>query len=210
MKPDLFKCHISHKPYIETLKNSQGLKDEVWEEYYTPILNRNRITVTVNGLRPKSRGTVRLASTNHLDNPLIDPKYFSDLGDQDVNVIIEGIKTAISLTQTDSFKKLGAILYSKPLPGCDFHTFGSDDYWKCYVKSYIYNLGHTVGTAKMGNVNDPTTVLDPRLKVKGIGNLRVVDASAIPFAVAGNSNAPTVSFYIAYIFIYLYLFTPHL
>jgi len=156
-------------------------------------MNRNRITVTVNSLRPKSRGTVRLASTNHLDNPLIDPKYFSDSGDQDVNVIVEGIKTAISLAQTDSFKKLGAKLYSKPLPGCDFYTFGSDDYWKCYVKSYIFNLGHTVGTARMGNVNDPTTVVDPRLKVKGIGNLRVVDESVIPFAIAGNSNAPTVS-----------------
>jgi len=76
-------------------------------------MNRNIITVTVNGLRPNSHGTVRLASKNHLDNPLIDPKYFSDPGDQDLNVKIKGIKTAISFVQTDSSKKLGAKLYRK-------------------------------------------------------------------------------------------------
>ena len=149
--------------------------------------------IAVNTQRTKSRGTVRLASSNPYDKPLIDPKYFTDPENYDLNVTVEGIKMAVALLRTEAIKNTGSRLYDKPFPGCESHKYATDEYWACLVRAYPITLVHVVGTAKMGDVNDPTTVVDPRLRVKGIKNLRVVDCSIMPLVPSGNTNAPAVS-----------------
>lgn len=78
------------------------------------------------------------------------------------------------------------------IPGCQHLTFLSDEYWACQAKHYTLTIYHPVGTAKMGPDNDPTAVVDPRLKLKGIENLRIVDGSIMPYIVTGNTNAPII------------------
>ena len=61
-----------------------------------------------------------------------------------------------------------------------------------YFRHYTVTIYHHTGTAKMGPANDPTAVVDPRLRVYGIPGLRVIDASIMPNVPSGNTNAPTI------------------
>lgn len=76
-----------------------------------------------------------------------------------------------------------------PFPNCENISFGSDEYWSCSVRQVSTTLGHHVGTCKMGPKDDPTSVVDEKLRVYGIKNLRVVDGSIMPNVVAGHTNA---------------------
>lgn len=78
------------------------------------------------------------------------------------------------------------------IPGCHHLDFLSDKYWACQARHYSLTIYHPVGTAKMGPDTDPQAVVDSRLKVKGIKNLRIVDGSIMPYIVSGNTNAPII------------------
>ena len=82
----------------------------------------------------------------------------------------------------------------KPLlnPHCAKHKPWSDEYFKCVVQNNAITVYHPVGTCKMGSKVDPMAVVDSELKVLGIGNLRVIDASVMPRIIGGNTNAATV------------------
>ena len=77
-------------------------------------------------------------------------------------------------------------------PFCKSHKHRSDEYFKCIVQNYIATVYHPVGTCKMGSEKDPMAVVDPKLQVLGINNLRVIDASIMPKIVGGNTNAAAV------------------
>ena len=61
-----------------------------------------------------------------------------------------------------------------------------------FIRRKAESIYHPVGTCRMGRENDPATVVDPHLRVKGVDGLRVVDASVMPRLVGGNTNAPTM------------------
>ncbi|KAG8212742.1 hypothetical protein J437_LFUL019710 [Ladona fulva] len=93
--------------------------------------------------------------------------------------------------KTKSMRKFGSVLHNIPIPTCAQWTFGSRDYWRCATQHLTLTIYHHVGTAKMGPSSDPTAVVDPRLRVKGIKGLRVADASIMPIIPSGHTNAPT-------------------
>ncbi|GBM97876.1 Alcohol dehydrogenase [acceptor] [Araneus ventricosus] len=143
-------------------------------------------------LHPKSRGTVRLQSTNPYDPPLIDPNYFDD--SSDVDAIVKGMETCRKIGLSAPMKNVGVKPFETLLP---FFTkllpdFIIELYFKLLARSLVVTLSHQVGTAKMGDPEDPTTVVDPQLRVKGIQGLRVVDASIMPLVPSGNTNIPTI------------------
>ena len=72
------------------------------------------------------------------------------------------------------------------------YEYDSDDFWRWYVKCPTLTIFHPVGMCKMGDPNDPTTVVNSQLKVKGFKNLRVADALVMPKLVFANTNAATV------------------
>jgi choline dehydrogenase len=72
------------------------------------------------------------------------------------------------------------------------HDPQSDEYLREYARRAAITIYHPVGTVKMGARSDPTAVVDPELKVKGLNALRVADASVMPVICSGNTNAPTI------------------
>ncbi|KAB7497352.1 hypothetical protein Anas_12166 [Armadillidium nasatum] len=89
-------------------------------------------------------------------------------------------------------KSIGAKLHDKPFPGCRHQEMGSDDYWRCYARHLVSSIYHPVGTCKMAPDSDPMGVVDNKLRVKGVTNLRVADASIMPLVTSGNTNAPSI------------------
>ncbi|XP_067134624.1 glucose dehydrogenase [FAD, quinone]-like [Centruroides vittatus] len=167
-----------------------NINKDVRELYYGPILNNDVFSIYPVLLRPKSRGYVKLKSVNPYDHPIIHPNYFSRY--EDILTMIEGMKTTIQLGLSEAFHKFSARFYTTPVPGCEKFLLLSDSYLECVARSFPATLYHPVGTCKMGAIEDPTTVVDPRLRVKGVKGLRVVDASIMPNIVSGNTNAPTI------------------
>ncbi|KAK7868837.1 hypothetical protein R5R35_003671 [Gryllus longicercus] len=141
-------------------------------------------------LRPASKGNVTLASTDIHDQPKIFPNYFGE--EEDVKNAVEGLKKMLELFQTQAFQKVGTKLFDEKLPSCESYEFATDEYWACALKRFSLTIYHPCCTCRMGRKKDPSSVVDPDLRVKGINNLRVVDASVFPTMVSGHLEAPTL------------------
>ncbi|EFX84143.1 hypothetical protein DAPPUDRAFT_100066 [Daphnia pulex] len=193
--PDIEFHFVSGTPASDsgyTIHYNQGVTESIWESYYKPVVNTDMWQVIPMLLRPKSTGTIRLASTDPYTAPLIDPQYFTDTNGEDLKVLIEGTKIGLALSKTEAFQKLGTKFYDKIFPGCEGYTPWTDAYWGCFIRHYSTTIYHPAGTCKMGKAGDPTAVVDARLKVYGIKGLRVIDCSIMPNVVSGNTNAPTI------------------
>ncbi|XP_047511241.1 glucose dehydrogenase [FAD, quinone] [Pieris napi] len=141
-------------------------------------------------LRPKSRGRLEIASPDPFQHPKIFANYLTH--PDDVKTLIEGIKFAVRLSETGALKKYGIKLDRTPVKGCERYRFGCDAYWECAVRMQTGPENHQAGSCRMGPRGDTLACVDPLLQVQGIDRLRVVDASVMPAAPSGNTNAPTV------------------
>ncbi len=100
-------------------------------------------------LRPKSRGTIRLRSANPFAKPVIEAGYFTHPNDMDV--LVEGIKVVMALSQTRAFQSVGSKYWHTPaMPGCEAHPVASDQYFACVSRHFTSTIYHYSGTAKMG------------------------------------------------------------
>jgi choline dehydrogenase-like flavoprotein len=140
--------------------------------------------VTLNSayLHPRSRGTVRLASADPADAPLIDPNYWSDPHDRKMS--IEGLKIAREIMQQAALKPF---VLEEKLPGSGVVT---DEQLFDYGCANAKTDHHPVGTCKMGA--DAMAVVGLDLKVKGLEGLRVCDSSVMPRVPSCNTNGPTI------------------
>ena len=140
--------------------------------------------VTLNSafLRPRSRGTVRLASADPLAAPLIDPNYWQDPYDREMS--IRGLKLAREILRQDALRPF---ILAERLPGPEVQT--EADYF-AYACAHAKTDHHPAGTCRMGV--DPQAVLDPQLCFNGIAGLRVADASIMPTVVSSNTNATAI------------------
>ncbi|XP_072381715.1 glucose dehydrogenase [FAD, quinone]-like [Diabrotica undecimpunctata] len=143
-------------------------------------------------VNPKSRGKVLLKSNNIEDKPLIYPEYMTDAGEEDIQNLLEGIRFAKKLFETTSLKQHLPELLHLPIPNCDEYKFNSDGYWTCALRHLSTTFGDLTSTCAMGPKDDGTSVVDTNLKVHGIKNLRVVDASIIPSIVSSGTQATTM------------------
>ncbi|MGB6228792.1 MAG: GMC family oxidoreductase N-terminal domain-containing protein [Litorimonas sp.] len=135
-------------------------------------------------LRPKSRGTVELASANPEDAPLIDPAFLED--ERDMDTLLRGAKLLQRIMRAPAFDRVKG----KPLYAAE-----SDDEAEIVadIRARADTVYHPVGTCKMGDLDaDPMAVVDARLRVRGVEGLRVADASIMPQVVSGNTNAPSI------------------
>lgn len=164
------------------------------ESVIKPLLAANEAGETnmvyVELLRPKSSGEILLKTTNPYDKPRIIPNYLHD--NEDVQTLLRGIRFQIDFVKTKAFQENEGKLIRIPFGDCDQHEYMSDEYWICYMSHMATTVYHPVGTAKMGSDTDRMAVLDNAFRVRGIKGLRVIDASAFPTQVSGNTNAAVI------------------
>ncbi len=134
-------------------------------------------------MRPKSRGTLRLASSDPKTDPLIDPNFLDH--PEDLEVLRKGLQKTLDIMESKPFDNVkGKMIY--PLDRDNIEQLDA------YIRNHADTEYHPVGTCKMGPDSDPMAVVDDQLRFKGIRNLRIVDASIMPTLVTGNTNAPTI------------------
>ena len=137
----------------------------------------------VDVLRPYSRGTVTLQSQDPRVGPLIDPGFLSD--ERDFELLLKGARLQRRIMESSALDAVrGKPLH--PVPIDDVKALEHD------IRNRADTQYHPVGTCKMGPDSDPMAVLDAQLRVRGVQNLRVADASIMPTIVGGNTNAPSI------------------
>lgn len=154
------------------------------DKFGDPLHRFPAITVSACNLRPTSRGTVRIRSARPEEAPSIAPNYLAT--DEDRQVAADAIRVTRRLMKQKALARYRPTEY---LPG---PSVGDDDASLAKAAGDIgTTIFHPVGTAKMGTAGDPMAVVDARLRLFGIGGLRVVDASIMPTITSGNTNTPT-------------------
>jgi choline dehydrogenase len=135
-------------------------------------------------LRPRSMGSVRLASNRPEDKPVIDPNFFAD--PHDMQTLIAGFRACRTIFAQPA---LAAMTGAEIEPGAQYQ---SDSEIDTALRKIVNTAYHPTGTCKMGPDSDPMAVVDGRLRVRGVSGLRVVDASVMPDIISGNTSAPTM------------------
>lgn len=131
-------------------------------------------------LKPKSVGYIKLNSVEPYGAPIIEPNYLVEK--EDLETLVYGVKLAQEIASTKAFEKYKGDFYGSKV--------SSDKDIAEFIRDSVESLYHPVGTCKMGK--DEMAVVDARLKVYGIENLRIIDGSIMPEIVAGNTNAPII------------------
>jgi len=149
-----------------------------------PVHPFSGFTSSVCQLRPLSRGTVEIASADPKEPAKMRPNYLDD--EYDRFIMVEGVKVARKVAAQPA---LVAFIDSEIVPGPGVATEGE---LLEYVRKSATTIFHPSGTCKMGRDDDDMAVLDTRLRVRGVSNLRVVDASVMPSLVSGNINGPVI------------------
>jgi choline dehydrogenase len=154
------------------------------DKFGAPLHRFPAFTASVCNLRPTSRGFVTITSRDAAEAPRIAPCYLST--DEDRKIATDALRL------TRHIVAMPALARHRPkefLPGPQYQTDTQLAEAAGLVGTTIF---HPVGTCKMGTTNDPTAVVDTRLRVRGVSALRIVDASIMPTITSGNTNAPTV------------------
>ncbi|NKB78040.1 MAG: hypothetical protein GKR96_13645 [Gammaproteobacteria bacterium] len=138
------------------------------------------VKLSPNVARPKSRGSIKLIDPNPNTAPAIDLNYLSDPEGYDQRILIGGLRFARDLTQT---RALSPYIKMEITPGLDMQ---SDDELIQYIHQTCETVYHPCGTCAMGSVEDSKSVVTPDLRVKGVENLRIADASVFPDMVTVN------------------------
>lgn len=167
--PDLM-CHFGTEPFDI---NTEPLGYPTTE---------NGFALTPNVARAKSQGTVRLRSANPADPPRIDFRYFTDPEGHDERVLVAGVKLARTLAAQPALKRW---IKQELSPG---PAIQSDEAISAYVRRTANTVYHPAGTCKMGAADDETAVVDPELRLHGLENVRIADASIFPTMIGVNPN----------------------
>jgi choline dehydrogenase len=161
-----------------------NIKDEVWEALHGNPPYRDGFTILATLLHPKSKGTIRLKSSNPEDPPLINPNYLAE--DVDVKILAEGYQYARRLLGTQAMKDWGFEIPHRTLPECEKYGNFTMQYIECLLRRVTIPANNPVGTCRIGAMGDPTAVVDPLLRVRGVKGLRVVDSCIIPNSMSAN------------------------
>ncbi|MBD8531797.1 MULTISPECIES: GMC family oxidoreductase N-terminal domain-containing protein [unclassified Massilia] len=154
------------------------------EKFGDPLHGFPAFTASVCNLRPTARGHVRLATHDSYAPPKITPNYLSTAEDRRT--------AAAALALTRRIVAAPALARYQPQEFKPGPLYNTEEELATAAGQIGTTIFHPVGTCKMGKSDDPLAVVDSQLRVRGVGRLRVVDASIMPFITSGNTNSPTL------------------
>lgn len=149
------------------------------EEGVEAVLGGNGCTINIGQIRPRSRGEVRLQSNDPAAHPRVIPRYFDD--PYDLEALTDGTLHAIEIMKQTP---INSLLEQRISPDV---SLANRDQMRQFCKSTAHAALHPSGTCRAGK--DPMAVVDPQLRLQGVKNLRVADASIMPTLISGNPNA---------------------
>jgi choline dehydrogenase len=152
--------------------------------FEAPTDGYNYATIAAVLVAPLSRGSVSIASANMRDAPIINPNWLTHPTDQAVAVV--GYKRARAFFESASMKPV--LIGGEYFPGTNTNVT-SDSEILAFIRKSFSTVFHASCTCKMGNDSDASAVLDARARVRGVKNLRVVDASSFPLLPPGHPVA---------------------
>lgn len=178
-----------------------GYNDDLWQrclcvdvkQYFDDASQRlagtaESIIVLANPVQPHSEGEIVLGSANPADQPVIRMNYYAD--PHDMRVMVAVLRRALDIVaHWPASHKIGPLLVPPFLARKHAHVEGatpSDALLEDLALHYSFTVYHVTSTCRIGDV------VDPRLKLKGVGKLRVADASVMPNVVSGNTNAASI------------------
>lgn len=182
MAPSQLGIFTKSGPDRETPDLEYHVQPVSLDKFGDPVHVFPAMTASVCNLRPESRGSVHLKSPDFAAAPGIHPNYLSTAGDQDIAV--RAIRLTRDIVRKPAFARYHPEEYK---PGPSFETDADLEKAAGDIGTTIF---HPVGTARMGA--DPESVVDPRLKMRALGKLRIADASIMPNITSGNTNSPTI------------------
>ncbi|XP_020812194.1 glucose dehydrogenase [FAD, quinone] [Drosophila serrata] len=177
---------------LEILTRGLSFQEQYVEHLQDYLRDSHLLCVFVLLSHPLAKGELRLRSTDPKEAPILTSNYLTE--EEDVATLLRGIAYMESLEQTKAFQEHRAELAYIPIEECDkVKNYRSKEYWHCFAKYFTVTCYHQSGTVKMGSRDDPEACVSPSgLKIHGLSNLRVADASIMPAVVSANTNAATV------------------
>ena len=167
-------------PELEFLPVSGVLGNQGNYQTEDPVDGHNYATIATAVVAPLSRGNITINSTSMLDPPIINPNWLTD--PVDIELAIASLKR-----QRQVWERLGNLTTGpEKIPGDDVQ---SDAEILKFIRESLAPLWHAAATCKMGRPSDPLAVIDSKMKVYGVKNLRVVDASSFPFLPPGHPQS---------------------
>ena len=154
------------------------------DKFGEPLHSFPAITMSVCNLRPTSRGSIHLRGPDAAAPPSIRPNYLTT--PEDKRIAAEAIRLTRRIAQARALAGYAPVEWK---PGAELVSEAELVAAAGQIGTTIF---HPVGTARMGAADDPQAVVDARLKLRGIGGLRVADASVMPRITSGNTNSPTI------------------
>ena len=182
MAPSQLGIFARSDPRLETPDLEYHVQPLSTNKLGEPLHKFPAVTASVCNLRPESRGTIHIRSTDPRHAPAIRPNYLS--AENDRQVALRSIKLTRQLMAAKAIAQFNP---TEVLPG---PQVASDAELLAKIGDISTTIFHPVGTAKMGD--GPDAVVDVRLRVHGLSGLRVVDASVMPTIVSGNTNSPVI------------------
>lgn len=132
------------------VKVAHGLNMSFYDEVYREIDQRDVFGVFPMILRPRSRGFIKIQSKNPFRYPLLYHNYLTH--PDDVNVMREGVKAALTVGETVAMKRFGARFHGKPLPNCKHLPLFTDEYWECFIRQYTMTIYHMSCTNQVNTI----------------------------------------------------------
>lgn len=174
--------HIGTSGFTDT-------RPDIYNATFLPVENAPTgvLGMYVIDLYPQTQGRLRMRGNTINNLPIIEFPFFKN--PRDLEVLVWGAKEAVATLNSNALRRLGMRLNRLPIPDCAKNIFGTDEYWRCFIRHFANNALHAAATNKMGPSNDPEAVVDPELRVYGINKLRVADTSIAPTTVSCHTQA---------------------
>ncbi|CAG2173266.1 unnamed protein product, partial [Oppiella nova] len=168
-------------------------RPEEWRSYVDTVKKNANLAVAPVLFSPKSTGYIRLKSRDPKVYPMIQQNLLRH--PDDMQAYLDAISHAFYLVEESSISE-HVYVNPEPIPGCqycpDIPVWKCSSYHKCLIQQIATPFLHPVGTCRMGAVDRDDVVVDERLRVKGVRNLRVIDSSVFPTVMNANTNAAAI------------------